>query len=150
PLMFYDAVGRLVRTELPDGSFSRVEFSPWYVKSFDGNDTVLQSQWYIDRGSPSPNTSEPSDPDERAAWLAALHADTPSETHLDSLGRDVVSIAHNKYKDTQRTRHDEKYVTFTKLDAEGKPLWIRDALGHLVMQYITPPKTNNDPGNDLP
>ena len=34
---------------------------------------------------------------------------------------------------------DEKYLTFTKLDAEGKPLWIRDARKNLVMQYITPP-----------
>src|ERR1044072_294423 len=26
PVMFYDPVGRLVRTDLPDGTFSRVEF----------------------------------------------------------------------------------------------------------------------------
>ena len=38
---------------------------------------------------------------------------------------------------------DEKYLTFTKLDAEGKPLWIRDARKNLVMQYITPPVPNN-------
>ena len=35
---------------------------------------------------------------------------------------------------------DEYYLTFTKLDAEGKPLWIRDARGNLVMQYVTPTK----------
>src|SRR6185503_15674700 len=35
---------------------------------------------------------------------------------------------------------DEFYLTFTKLDAEGKPLWVRDARGNLVMQYITPTK----------
>ena len=40
PLMYYDAVGRLVRTEMPDGTFSRVEFSPWHVNTFDANDTV--------------------------------------------------------------------------------------------------------------
>src|SRR5262249_15393567 len=39
---------------------------------------------------------------------------------------------------------------FTKLDAEGKPLWIRDARRNLVMQYITPAKANNDPSNDFP
>ena len=44
---------------------------------------------------------------------------------------------------------DEKYLTFTKLDAEGKPLWIRDARGNLVMQYITPAKANNDPSDDM-
>ena len=31
PVIYYDAVGRTVRTEMPDGTFSRVEFSPWHV-----------------------------------------------------------------------------------------------------------------------
>ena len=34
--------GRLIRTESPDGSYSRVEFSPWEVFSWDQNDTVLE------------------------------------------------------------------------------------------------------------
>ena len=67
PLMYYDAVGRLVRTELPDGTLTRVEFSPWLFKTYDANDTVLESQWYADRGSPGGATAaEPSDPDARA------------------------------------------------------------------------------------
>ncbi len=40
---------------------------------------------------------------------------------------------------------DERDLTFTKLDAEGKPLWICDARGNLVMQYITPAKPNHTP-----
>ena len=38
-------------------------------------------------------------------------------------------------------------MTFTKLDTEGKPLWICDARGNLVMQYVTPPKAPDDPSN---
>ena len=67
--------------------------------------------------------------------------------HLDSLGRDVVAIAHNRTPSDDpafsktplldRPWVHERTDTFTKLDAEGKPLWIRDARGHLVMQYIT-------------
>ena len=38
---------------------------------------------------------------------------------------------------------DEKYLTFTKLDAEGKPLWIRDARKNIVIQYTTPPVPNS-------
>ncbi len=34
--------------------------------------------------------------DERAGWLAAQHANTPAETHFDSLGREVIAIAHNR------------------------------------------------------
>ena len=48
PIFYYDAVGRLVRTELPDGSLNRVHFSPWFMANYDGNDTVLDdgNQWY--------------------------------------------------------------------------------------------------------
>jgi RHS repeat-associated protein len=156
PIMYYDAAGRVVRTEMPDGTLSRVEFSPWHVTAFDANDTVKESRWYAERltaserGASLPGTGDPKRPealaaealaqsasaeDKRAARLAAAHAGTPAETHLDSLGREVIAIAHNRTDSI-----DEKYLTFTKLDAEGKPLWIRDARGNLVMQYITPPK----------
>lgn len=154
PLIYYDAAGRVVRTEMPDGTLSRVEFSPWHIKTFDASDTVLESRWYGDRNPlphdrplpRDPMTGEPTaTPDQRAAWLAAQHAGTPSQVHLDSLGREVVAIAHNRAKGV-----DDAYLTFTKLDAEGKPLWIRDARGHLVMQYISPAKANNDANNDMP
>ncbi|MBD1847611.1 toxin [Cyanobacteria bacterium FACHB-63] len=138
-IFYYDAPGRTVRTELPDGSYSRVEFSPWHVTSYDPNDTVMEAgnAWFA-RNSTSAKAEE-----RRAAQLAAAHANTPSLTLLDSLGREVVSIAHNRVKDTAGVLQDEKYLTFTKLDAEGKPLWIRDARKNLVMQYITPPVPDN-------
>jgi RHS repeat-associated protein len=145
PLLFYDAAGRLIRTEMPDGTFSRVELSPWQVLHFDANDTVLDSRWYQDRGAPDPASalSASATPETRAAWLATHHANTPALTIVDSLGREVIAVAHNRYVDTDGTARDEKYLTFTKLDAEGKPLWICDARGNLVMQYITPPKPNH-------
>ena len=152
PVIYYDAVGRVIRTELPDGSYSRVEFSPWHVRTFDQNDTVKESKWYTDRNPPDPNQPLPRNPvtgeflvtpDQRAAWLAAQHHDTPALTILDSLGREVISIAHNRVRNDAGEMKDEKYLTFTKLDAEGKPLWIRDARKNLVMQYITPPVLNN-------
>lgn len=158
PILYYDAAGRLVRTELPDGSFSWVEFSPWYAASYDPNDTVTDSQWYATRSPPDPHQPLPRhpitlainvSPDQRAAWLAAQHANTPALSFLDSLGREVISVAHNRYRDADELLHDEKFVTFTKLDAEGKPLWIRDARGNLVMQYVFPPKPNDDPSNGL-
>ena len=86
---YYDALGRNLRTDFPDGTFSRVEFGPWRQRIFDANDTVLESSWYTDRGSPDPvNDPEPvGDPSRRAAWLAAAHADTPVELHFDTLSR---------------------------------------------------------------
>lgn len=137
PVMYYDAVGRLIRTELPDGTFSRVEFSPWHVTSFDANDTVVEpaNRWFEEHT----NTTA-GDEDRRAAELAEIHANTPSCTFLDSLGRDVVTVSHNRWTDNTNALHDEKYLTFTKLDAEGKPLWIRDDRDNIVMQYLVPQK----------
>jgi RHS repeat-associated protein len=155
-ITYYDAPGRPIRVEMPDGTFSRTEFSPWFVRNFDANDTVSQSRWYRDLGSPAAGAAEPADPGMRAAWLALAHDATPSQTHFDSMGRDVIAIQYNRVEDPASPvviagRHwrDERYVTFTRFDAEGKALWIRDARGHLVMQYISPAKANNDPSNDI-
>lgn len=95
PILYYDAVGRNHLTRLPDGTLTRLEFGPWWLKAYDANDTVQESQWYSDRGSPDP-TAEPEplgNPERRAAWLAAKHAGTPGVTHLDSLGRAVYAIS---------------------------------------------------------
>ena len=146
PVMYYDAPGRLVRTEMPDGSFSRVEFSPWHVTTFDQNDTVSEpgNQWLAKRSTPTASVE-----DKRAAELTTLHGNTPSTTILDSLGREVIAIAHNRFKDRSGVVRDEQYVTFTKLDAEGKPLWIRDARGNIVMRYTVPQTSASDPLTDF-
>ncbi|MEO8173884.1 MAG: SpvB/TcaC N-terminal domain-containing protein, partial [Sediminibacterium sp.] len=48
PVMYYDAADRVIRTEAPDGSYSRVEFTPWFSAAYDQNDTVLEegNGWY--------------------------------------------------------------------------------------------------------
>lgn len=147
-ILYYDAPGRLVRTEMPDGSFSRVTFSPWHVTRYDANDTAFnseqskQSDWYQRRTNPThpQYTHYNSAEDQRCANMVAEHADTPATVLLDSLGREVISIALNRVKDSEGQLRDDKSLTFSKLDAEGKPLWIRDTRGNLVMQYITPLK----------
>lgn len=141
PLMYYDAAGRLVRTEMPDGNISRVEFNPWQVTTYDPNDTLREmgNRWFAEHNASSASAEE-----NRAARLSAEHAETPAMVFLDSLGREVIGVAHNKYVvnrgRSDETLIDEKYVTFTKLDTEGKALWIRDARNNLVMQYVFPVK----------
>jgi RHS repeat-associated protein len=157
PLMYYDAVGRLVRTELPDGTYTKVDFSPWHVTEYDGNDTAYdpdaerQSDWYKRRKNPAhPRFAEFDTPENaRAADSVELHANTPARTILDSLGRAVISITHNRYAEAAGLQ-DERYLTFTRLDAEGKALWIRDAQGNLVMQHITPARAHDAAGENVP
>src|SRR5262249_24165211 len=52
PIFRYDSAGRLVRTDLPDGTFSQIVFDSWRQESWDSNDTVLQSAWYVAHGQP--------------------------------------------------------------------------------------------------
>ncbi len=66
PILRYDPLGRLIRTDLPNGTFSRVVFDAWKQTSHDPNDTVLESAWYAAR-----QALPAGDPERRAADLAA-------------------------------------------------------------------------------
>jgi RHS repeat-associated protein len=114
PILRYDPLGRLIRTDHPNGTFSRVEFDPWRQLSFDENDTVLASQWYADRQSLPLN-----DPERKAATAAAAHANTPTVIDLDTLGRTFLTIADN--------RTAGKFETRVELDIEGNQRSVTDA-----------------------
>ena len=80
PVLYYDAPGRLVRTDMPDGTYSRVEQSPWQVTSYDASDTAYdpdpaaRSDWYNRRTDPAhPRYAEFNDPG-RSALLTRLTA----------------------------------------------------------------------------
>lgn len=126
-ILRYDPVGRLIRTDNPNGTFSKVEFDAWQQITSDENDTVLDSRWYSDRASPDPNGPEPADSETRAAWLAAKHANTPGVARFDTLGRTFLTIADNATAG--------KYQTHSELDIQGNQRSVTDALGRKVMTY---------------
>ncbi len=137
-LRYHDAIGRVIRIESPDGSYHRVEASPWHVARHDANDTVAEpgNAWYAAHTAATASAEQ-----KRAAASAWVHADTPAVTFLDSLGRNVVDVVHERhqYPGEAAPSADVRHVTFTRLDTEGKTLWIRDARNNLVMQHIQPP-----------
>jgi RHS repeat-associated protein len=122
PILHYDPTGRLIRTDLPNGTFSKVEFDPWRETHWDPNDTVLESAWYRERQAPTAREEE-----RRAARLTAEHANTPSVSHLDSLGRPFQTIEDNGPAG--------KYATHSALDIEGNALEITDARGVVCMRH---------------
>jgi len=128
PWLYYDPLGRNVCTHFPDGTLTEVEFTPWKIVTYDPNDTVLKSAWYQDRMAGHGFTER----EIQAAEKAALHADTPSIQHLDTLGRPWVSIAHNKfvYPDSPKideTITGEQFIpTHSFQDIQGNILEIRD------------------------
>lgn len=128
PIIHYDALDRVIKTQLPNGTLSRVVFDAWRQESWDPNDNVRDPvcTWYSDRGSPNPNGPMPSGAEARAAWLAAKHANTPSVTHLDSLGRAFLVQADNG-PDPGDPSSPLLYDTKSKLDIEGNQLAIYDA-----------------------
>ncbi len=137
PILFYDAAGRMTKTEMPDGTFSKVVFDSWKQTVYDANDTVLESSWYMNRTNrliDAALTAQGKNPmqEKAAADKAAKHANTPGVLHFDTLGRPILSIEHNK---NIASEADEFYHTKIKLDTEGNLRSVTDARGNTVMQY---------------
>lgn len=130
-VLYYDAVNRNIKTEFPNGTFIKAEFDSWHSKSYDVNDTVKESQWYIDRGSPDPLVTlvEPADPETRAAWLAAKHNDTPRIIFFNSLGGTSYAIMdHGEGKTSS---------VYSEADSGGRFSKAFDQLGRCVTEsYI--------------
>jgi RHS repeat-associated protein len=115
-LVHYDPVGRNFQTDLPNGTFTKTEFTPWLTRQFDPNDTVRDARWYQERGAPDPAGSAPTaSPEARAAWLAARHHGTPATVHLDALGQPVLAVADYGASTTSTVR--------TATDPAGR--WVR-------------------------
>ena len=124
-LLHYDPVGRLVRSDLPDGTLTRVSITPWRVTAHDANDTVLESRWHSEAMALPPGTAE-NDARRRAATLTVEHAGTPSVTHLDMLGRAFLEDSHNRDAEGE----DEHRLTRAELDVQGDVLGVVDARGN--------------------
>lgn len=132
PMMYYDAAGRLIKTEMPDGTFSKVDFNSWSSLIYDANDTVLQSEWYQKRTNPAHPDFINDQKEQEAAARAQLHADTPAQAHLDTLARKVLSIEHNR---DISSGTDEWYKTILEIDIESNLRSLTDDRGNKVMQH---------------
>ncbi|HEX5151230.1 MAG TPA: SpvB/TcaC N-terminal domain-containing protein [Parafilimonas sp.] len=131
PVMYYDALGRLVKTDMPDGTFSKTAFDSWKQTVYDQNDTVLESKWYLQR-TDNTRTDFINDPaEQQAAQKTAKHANTPAVQHFDTLGRPVLSVEYNK----TLADADEFHFTKINLDIEGNARKVTDACGNDVMSY---------------
>lgn len=136
-IMYYDAMGRPIKTEMPDGTFSKVEFDAWQSKTFDANDTVLESEWFNQRSNrliddELLDAGKDPEKEQTAANKAAKHANTPATQCTDSLARPILTVEHNKNTETNA---DEFYHTRINVDIEGNTQSIIDARGNTVMAY---------------
>jgi RHS repeat-associated protein len=117
----HDPLGRAIRSDLPDGSYTKVVFDPWTAATWDAGDTVLDSRWYADRAA-----LPAADPRRRAADAAVAYAGTPAVAKLDVLGRTVRSTGDLGGGALLETR--------TRLDILGNRLSVIDPLGITVLR----------------
>jgi hypothetical protein len=157
PILCYDPVERVVVTLNPNHTWQKVVFDAWRQETWDVNDTVLVTDpktdpdvdeyfrrlpnaeylpgWYAQRADGALGTEE-----QTAAVKAAVHAETPSGAHMDSLGRTFLTVAHNKLKRSGAPLPgdpptDAFYSTRTVYDIEGNQREVIDALSRIVMRY---------------
>lgn len=121
PIFRYDPLGRLIRTDQPDGTHARVAFDAWKQETWDENDTVAGTPWLAKKQAGSAR-------EQRCAALALAHAGTPTTAHLDSLGRVFLTVADNGAAGLRSTR--------VALDVEGNQTSVRDARGNLILRQV--------------
>jgi len=151
PTLFYDPVARVIVTLHPEHTYEKVVFDPWQQMSWDVNDTVLERNpandpdvggffrhlphndflptWYEQRSNGGLGQKA-----KEAAEQAALHANTPRTTYLDTLGRTFLTIDINRFKRVEEVR-EERIATRVELDIEGQQLSVTDALARRIMSY---------------
>lgn len=134
--IYYDSLGRHTRTLFPDKALQEIRFNAWKKEIWDQNDMALASAWYNDRFNrliDAQLMADGKDPakEETAAAKTAAHDATPSVVHYDTLGRPVMTVAHNKRPDNS----DEFIQTSVDLDIEGNTLSVTDARNNTVMTY---------------
>ena len=156
PVLFYDPVERVVATLHSNHTWEKVVFDPWRQETWDVNDTVLVADpktdpdvgdflrrlpdadylptWHAQRQSGALGPQE-----QDAARKAAIHADTPTIAHFDSLGRTFLTVAHNKFKRSDTPPADppteEFFRTRVLFDIEGNQREVIDAEDRVVMRY---------------
>jgi RHS repeat-associated protein len=119
PVLRYDPLGRLIRTDQPNGTYARVVFDAWTQETWDESDSVEGTRWLAQKQTGTVR-------ERRCATLALAHARTPAIAHLDALGRVFLTVADNGAGDLRATRME--------LDVEGNQRSVTDARGNLVLR----------------
>lgn len=138
PFIHYDAVGRVYRTDMPDGTYTKVEFTPWMSKTYDANDTTEldgeKSDWYnrMNNGTVA---------EKRAAALSLEHKNFPSIFIMDSLGRTVKTIQEFKSNSPNSANNQMIFGKQTNeskvvLDTIGNPLKTIDANTNIALETV--------------
>lgn len=113
--IYYDPLGRVIKTVSPKGFFSKVEFSPWVEQHFDENDTLLDSDYYKNFKANYPDEPTEQQQDEMDALdKATAFYNTPELKVLDNLGFVI--------RDIQYKTQQEQLVSYEANDIQGRTI----------------------------
>ncbi|WP_445269755.1 SpvB/TcaC N-terminal domain-containing protein [Streptomyces sp. DSM 41634] len=142
--LLYDPLDRKVGTATADHRLKKVVWAPWREEAWDENDCVLLDPATDPDVGPALRSVDPADylptwhrarqgnalgaEEARAAELAAAHAATPTVSHLDPLGREVVVVADNGPQGLAATRQE--------IDVQGRVRVVVDALGRPTVRRV--------------
>ena len=126
--LHYDPLGRVQRTDYPDGSYEETKWTAWEQELYDRNDNVLASDWYA---AWSTGTTEEQD----AATKAAAHNNTPTVQHLDTLARPFYTIQYLADKDNTPPPGLDPIHSYVTLDILGNRIKVTDGRGKDTLQY---------------
>ena len=118
----YDATGRVVREDLPNGAHTRVEHRAWETRAYDENDTAQASAYGLRRDALLND-----DPEKQALLRARPHANTPAITHLDALGREVRVVEADGF--------GVERAVESRVDAQGNLLETVDPRGRVAFRH---------------
>lgn len=149
--LFYDPLQRVIATLHANHTWEKVVFDPWRQERFDTHDTVLIPDpatdadageffsrldpadylptWHAQRENGDLGPEE-----QAAAEKTAIHANTPSIVHLDSLAKTFLTVAHNRFK-RNGAIIEEKFFTRNLFDIESNLRTALDAKDRVVMRY---------------
>ena len=140
-VLFYDPLDRVVCTIHPNGTYEKVVFDAWQQTTYDVNDTL--GKYNKVTGAFEPLTPISDDDisgyiqyfnEPYSAWSSnnaaqtkqvKKHADTPTTTYLDTLGRPFKTVQIHTIDGITR----QEFVTTNELDIQGNILSITDPRG---------------------
>src|SRR5690625_3649300 len=128
--MFYDPLGRVIKTVNPDKSEQRVIFgipnalntpneflpTPWEQYTYDANDLAPLT-------NPTNNN------------VPASHFYTPKSTLMDALGRTIQTTEHKAHYNTDTSEYEDVVMRYL-YDIRGNLLEVRDPYNRKVFEHI--------------
>jgi RHS repeat-associated protein len=133
PRLRYDALGRVMRTDLPDGSYTKTEWTAWTQKSYDNNDTLATTgnAWYT-----AASTSSDANLVD-AATKALRHANTYTQVHMDTLARPFYTVVKDAHPDSGGVWQTYDYASYVVLDLTGDRMSVNTYRGTTLLTPLT-------------